>query len=235
MLMRDNILETRELTKKFGGQYAVRGISLQIKRNSIYGLLGPNGAGKSTSLKLILGLLRPTEGQILFDGENWRREHLAKIGALIEEPALYANLTARENLLVHTRLLGLPKDKIDEVLNTVDLRDTGSKRVAQFSMGMKERLGIAMALLNDPSLLILDEPTNGLDPIGIQELRELIAGFPKKGMTVILSSHILSELEQLVDEVGIIDRGQLVYQGEPDHGEDLETFFMDRIRKGGRL
>ena len=113
MLMRDNILETRELTKKFGGQYAVRGISLQIKRNSIYGLLGPNGAGKSTSLKLILGLLRPTEGQILFDGENWRREHLAKIGALIEEPALYANLTARENLLVHTRLLGLPKEKID--------------------------------------------------------------------------------------------------------------------------
>ena len=193
MLMRDNILETRELTKKFGGQYAVRGISLQIKRNSIYGLLGPNGAGKSTSLKLILGLLRPTEGQILFDGENWRREHLAKIGTLIEEPALYANLTARENLLVHTRLLGLPKEKIDEVLNTVDLKDTGSKRVAQFSMGMKERLGIAMALLNDPSLLILDEPTNGLDPIGIQELRELIAGFPKKGMTVILSSHILSD------------------------------------------
>ena len=232
--MRDNIIETRELTKNFSGQLAVNGISLEIKRNTIYGLLGPNGAGKSTTLKLILGLLRPTKGEILFDGEFWKREHLAKIGSLIEEPALYGNLTAEENLLVHTKLLGVPKDKIYEVLETVDLKDTGSKLVSQFSHGMKERLGIAIALLNDPALLILDEPTNGLDPVGIQELRELIATFPKKGMTVILSSHILSEVEQVVDEIGIINKGQLMFQGTPNRDEDLEAFFMEVIKGGAR-
>ena len=232
--MRDNIIETRELTKNFSGQLAVNGISLEIKRNTVYGLLGPNGAGKSTTLKLILGLLRPTKGEILFNGESWKREHLAKIGSLIEEPALYGNLTAEENLLVHTKLLGVPKDKIYEVLETVDLKDTGSKRASQFSHGMKERLGIAIALLNDPALLILDEPTNGLDPVGIQELRELIATFPKKGMTVILSSHILSEVEQVVDEIGIINKGQLMFQGTPNRDEDLEAFFMEVIKGGAR-
>lgn len=232
--MRDNILETRELTKNFSGQLAVNGVSLEIKRNTIYGLLGLNGAGKSTTLKLILGLLHPTKGEILFDGESWKREHLAKIGSLIEEPALYGNLTAEENLLVHTKLLGIPKDKIYEVLETVDLKDTGSKCVSQFSHGMKERLGIAIALLNDPALLILDEPTNGLDPVGIQELRELIATFPKKGMTVILSSHILSEVEQVVDEIGIINKGQLMFQGTPNRDEDLEAFFMEVIKGGAR-
>ena len=232
--MRDNILETRELTKNFSGQLAVNGVSLEIKRNTIYGLLGPNGAGKSTTLKMILGLLRPTKGEILFDGESWKREHLAKIGSLIEEPALYGNLTAEENLLVHTKLLDVPKDKIYEVLETVDLKDTGSKCASQFSHGMKERLGIAIALLNDPALLILDEPTNGLDPVGIQELRELIATFPKKGMTVILSSHILSEVEQVVDEIGIINKGQLMFQGTPNRDEDLEAFFMEVIKGGAR-
>lgn len=230
--MRDNILETKELTKNFSGQLAVNSVSLQVKRNSIYGLLGPNGAGKSTTLKLILGLLRPTKGQILFDGEPWKREHLAKIGSLIEEPALYGNLTAEENLLVHTELLGIPKDKIYEVLETVDLKDTGKKKTSQFSHGMKERLGIAIALLNDPPLLLLDEPPSGLDPMGIQEFRELIAAFPKKGMTVILSSHILSEVEQIVDEIGIIDKGQLIFQGTPNRDEDLEAFFMKMIRGG---
>ena len=230
--MRDNILETRELTKNFSGQLAVSGVSLEIKRNTIYGLLGPNGAGKSTTLKLILGLLRPTKGEILFDGEPWRRDHLAKIGSLIEEPALYGNLTAEENLLVHTKLLGVPKDKIYELLEIVDLKDTGSKCVSQFSLGMRERLGIAIALLNDPSLLILDEPTNGLDPVGIQELRELLVSFPKKGMTVILSSHILSEVDQVVDEIGIINQGQLMFQGIPNRDEDLEEFFMEVIKGG---
>ena len=128
--------------------------------------------------------------------------------------------------------MGVPKDKIYEVLETVDLKDTGGKRVSQFSHGMKERLGIAIALLNDPSLLILDEPTNGLDPVGIQELRELIATFPKKGMTVILSSHILSEVEQVVDEIGIINKGQLMFQGTPNRDEDLEAFFMEVIKGG---
>lgn len=232
--MKDLILETNNLTKKFGRQLAVHDVSLQIERNTVYGLLGPNGAGKSTTLKMILGLLRPTKGEILFDGEHWKREHLAKIGSLIETPALYGNLTAMENLMVHTRLMGIPKDKIYEVLETVDLKDTGSKRAAQFSLGMKERLGVAIALLGDPELLILDEPTNGLDPVGIQELRELIETFPQRGMTVILSSHILSEVAQVVDNIGIINKGQLMFQGKPNPNEDLEEFFMKVIRGGSK-
>lgn len=228
------ILETKNLSKKFGDQLAASQISLQIEKNSIYGLLGPNGAGKSTTLKMIVGLLRPTEGQIIFQGKPWRRESLAKIGALIEAPALYGNLTAEENLLVHTRLLGIPNDKIQEVLKTVGLKDTGKKKASQFSMGMKQRLGIAIALLNSPELLILDEPTNGLDPFGIQELREFISSLPERGITVILSSHILSEVAQVVDEIGIISGGRLLFQGEPDPAEDLEAFFADVIIKGGK-
>ncbi len=206
---------------------------MQIKRNSIYGLLGPNGAGKSTILKMLVGLLHPTSGSILFDNGQWKRSSLSQIGALIEAPALYGNLTARENLLVHTKLLGIPDTRIDEVLQIVDLKDTGKKRASQFSLGMKQRLGIAIALLNNPKLLILDEPTNGLDPFGIQELRELISSFPSKGITVVLSSHILTEVAQVVDEIGIISKGKLLYQGVPNSQENLEQFFTDVILKGG--
>ena len=213
---------------------AVRNVSLQIERGSIYGLLGPNGAGKSTTLKMLVGLLRPTGGRIILDGRPWQRESLSKIGSLIESPALYGNLTAEENLLVHTRLLKIPKTKITEVLETVNLKNTGKKRVSQFSMGMKQRLGIAAALLNDPELLILDEPTNGLDPFGIQELRELIVSFSEKGMTVILSSHILSEVSQVADTIGIISGGKLLFQGMPDSDENLENFFTEVILKGGK-
>lgn len=229
------ILETQNLCKEFGSQKAVDNISLQIKRNSIYGLLGPNGAGKSTILKMLVGLLHPTSGSILFDNEQWKRSSLSQIGALIEAPALYGNLTARENLLVHTKLLGIPDTRINEVLQIVDLKDTGKKRASQFSLGMKQRLGIAIALLNNPKLLILDEPTNGLDPFGIQELRELISSFPSKGITVILSSHILTEVAQVVDEIGIISKGKLLYQGIPNSQENLEQFFTDVILKGGCL
>lgn len=232
--MDDLILETKNLAKKFGQQLAVNDVSLQIRRNSVYGLLGPNGAGKTTTLKMMIGLLRPTGGKIFFDGAPWQRGHLAKIGSLIEYPALYGNLTAEENLLVHTKLMGIPKEKIHEVLETVDLKNTGKKRAGQFSLGMKERLGIAIALLGDPELLILDEPTNGLDPVGIQELRELISSFPKRGMTVILSSHILSEVAQVVNEIGIINDGKLLFQGKPDPNENLETFFMEVIKGGER-
>ena len=213
---------------------AVRNVSLQIERGSIYGLLGPNGAGKSTSLKMLVGLLRPTGGRIILDGRPWQKESLSKIGSLIESPALYGNLTAEENLLVHTRLLKIPKTKITEVLETVNLKNTGKKRVSQFSMGMKQRLGIAAALLNDPELLILDEPTNGLDPFGLQELRELIISFSEKGMTVILSSHILSEVAQVADTIGIISGGKLLFQGMPDSDENLENFFTEVILKGGK-
>ncbi|UDN57914.1 lantibiotic protection ABC transporter ATP-binding protein [Clostridioides sp. ES-S-0010-02] len=232
--MKDLILETKNLSKRYGEQMAANHISLQIERNIIYGLLGPNGAGKSTTLKMIVGLLHPTGGHIFFNGKPWQRESLTKIGSLIESPALYGNLTAEENLLVHTRLLGIPHEKIHEVLDTVDLKNTGKKKASQFSMGMKQRLGIAIALLNNPELLILDEPTNGLDPFGIQELRELIASFPEKGITVILSSHILSEVAQVVDKIGIISGGRLLFQGIPDPNENLEEFFSDVILKGGK-
>lgn len=232
--MDDLILETKNLSKRYDQQMAVHNICMRVRKNTVYGLLGPNGAGKSTLMKMLVGIIRPTEGQILFEGENLSRRCLSQIGSLIEAPALYGNLTARENLMVHTRLLGIPEERIDEVLDIVDLKDTGKKRAAKFSMGMKQRLGIAIALLNHPSLVILDEPTNGLDPFGVKELRELIASFPSRGITVVLSSHILSEVEQVVDEVGIISNGNLLYQGIPDKREDLEDFFTDVIMKGGR-
>ena len=168
----DMILKTTGLCKKFKGQMAVNNVALNIQRNSVYGLLGPNGAGKSTTLKMITGILKPTSGSIEFNGHPWQRSDLKQIGALIETPPLYGNLTAYENLKVRTTMLGLPDKRIDEVLHIVRLTDTGKKRAGQFSLGMKQRLGIAIALLNSPQLLILDEPTNGLDPVGIEELRD---------------------------------------------------------------
>lgn len=228
---KDNILELKDLTKKFKKQKAVDQVSLHVARNSVYGLLGPNGAGKSTALKMITGMLQPTSGSIFFQGHAWRREDLQEIGALIETPPLYDNLTARENLKVRTILLGLPESRIDEALRMVDLSATGRKKAGQFSLGMRQRLGIALALLNNPKLLILDEPTNGLDPLGIQELRELIRSFPQQGITVILSSHILSEVEQIADQIGIIAEGRLGYSGVIDQKEDLESLFMRVIRE----
>ncbi len=225
--MNEIILQTKRLCKTFKKQEAVKDVSISVHRNSIYGLLGPNGAGKSTLLKMIIGMLRPTSGEVLFDGHKWSRKDLGSIGSLIESAPLYENLTARENLKVRTTVLGLPDSRIDEVLSIVELEDTGKKRAGQFSMGMKQRLGIAIALLNNPNLLILDEPTNGLDPFGIQELRELIRSFPSKGITVILSSHILSEVEQIADHIGIISGGVLGYEGELKRGEDLEKLFMN--------
>jgi len=224
------ILETRGLKKYYGKQLAVNDVSLKIPRGSIYGLLGPNGAGKTTVLKMLTGLLYPSNGEIIVFGQPWQHKHLERIGALIESPALYGNLTAFENLLVHTRLMGLPKERIYEVLEIVDLKDTGKKPAAKFSLGMKQRLGIAIALLGQPELLILDEPTNGLDPIGIQELRELIRSFPQRGITVILSSHILAEVSQLVDHIGIISDGELKYQNKTSHDEDLEELFMKVVK-----
>ena len=214
------ILKTTNLCKSFNGQTAVNNISLNIERNSVYGLLGPNGAGKSTTLKMITGILRPTSGSIEFDGHAWKRSDLNHIGALIEMPPLYENLTAYENLKVRTTILGLT--------------ETGRKRAGQFSLGMKQRLGIAVALLNNPKLLILDEPTNGLDPIGIEELRELIRSFPAKGITVILSSHILSEVQQTADHIGIIAGGVLGYEGKLNANENLEQLFMDVVKSNHR-
>lgn len=226
----DMILKTTGLCKSFKGQMAVNNVSLNIRRNSIYGLLGPNGAGKSTTLKMITGILKPTSGNIEFDGHPWQRKDLNDIGALIETPPIYENLTAYENLKVRAVLLGLKDERINEVLEVVRLTDAGKKRAGQFSLGMKQRLGIAIALLNDPRLLILDEPTNGLDPVGIEELRELIRSFPQKGITVILSSHILSEVQQIADHIGIIAGGVLGYEAELRPGENLEQLFMDVVK-----
>ena len=225
------ILKTDNLCKYFKKQKAVDNVSITVRENSIYGLLGPNGAGKSTALKMITGMLRPTNGKVLFNGHDWTRKDLEQRGALIETPPLYDNLSAAENLEVRAKLLGVPKARIDEVLEIVDLQNTGRKKAGQFSMGMKQRLGIAIALLNNPKLLILDEPTNGLDPIGIQELRSLIRSFPSQGITVILSSHILSEVQLIADDIGIISNGILGYEGQMNKDEDLENLFIEVVRK----
>ena len=225
------ILKTNNLCKDFKKQKAVHNVSITVRENSIYGLLGPNGAGKSTTLKMITGMLRPTSGKVLFNGHEWNRKDLEQIGALIETPPLYENLSAVENLEVRAKLLNIPKTRIDKVLKMVDLQNTGRKKAGQFSMGMKQRLGIAIALLNSPKLLILDEPTNGLDPIGIQELRSLIRSFPSKGITVILSSHILSEVQLIADDIGIISNGILGYEGQMNKDENLENLFVEVVRK----
>lgn len=224
--MNEIMLETKNLCKTFRQQSVVQNISLSVPKYAIYGLLGPNGAGKSTTLKMITGMLIPTSGEIYFDGHKWTRHDLHSIGALIESPPLYENLTARENLQVRTTVLGLPKSRIDEVLHVVELENTEKKKAKDFSMGMKQRLGIAIALLNHPKFLILDEPMNGLDPFGIQELRKLILSFPGKGITVILSSHILSEVSQIADHVGIISGGVLGYQEKLNKNDDLEDLFV---------
>ncbi len=232
------VLETRGLSKRFGrggsAQTAVDHVSLHVEEGKVYGLLGPNGAGKSTTLKMVTGVLHPSEGQMLFEGRPWRRDDLYRIGSLVEQPPLYQNLTARENLCVRTMLLGLPEERIDEVLGAVGLTETGTKRAGRFSMGMRQRLGIALALLVHPRLLILDEPTNGLDPIGIEDLRGLIRSFPKQGITVLLSSHILGEVQHTADAVGIIVGGRLAYEDALHKGEDLEALFMNVCRKEGR-
>jgi len=229
------LLETKELCRKFKTQKANDKISVKVEENSIYGLLGPNGAGKSTFLKMITGMIKPTSGEILFNGKQLERKDLAYIGSLIENAPIYENLTARENLKVRTLMYGLSDKRIREVLEMVNLTNTGKNRAGNFSMGMKQRLGIAIALLNNPKLLILDEPMNGLDPIGINDLRELIKTFPNQGITVIISSHILSEIEQTADHIGIVVNGKLMYQEKFLKSENLEALFMDIVRKEGSI
>ena len=172
--MQEYIIKTHSVSRKFKKTYAVKDLSMAVRKNSVYGLLGPNGAGKSTLLKMITGIITPTSGEILFNNHKWTRRDLLNIGSLIESPPLYENLTAFENLQVRAILLGIPLNKCSEVLQKVDLMDVKNKKASDFSLGMKQRLGIALALLNNPKLLILDEPTNGLDPFGIEELRKMI-------------------------------------------------------------
>ena len=212
-----NIIETSDLCKQYGNTLRVAHLDLDVPEGSIYGFLGPNGAGKSTTLKMILGLVRPTAGSIQvlgkkMDGAN-RLPILRQVGSLIESPSYYGHLTGEENLRIVQILRGVPEKNIREVLQIVRLDGQRGKKVAHYSLGMKQRLGLAAALLGYPKLLILDEPTNGLDPAGIQEMRELICELPGRfGMTVVVSSHLLSEIDQMADHVAIIREGELVFQ-----------------------
>lgn len=227
------LLETRNLTKKYKRFLANEDISLKVRENTVYGLLGPNGAGKSTFLKMVTGMIQPTKGEIWFDGSSWEREDLLEIGSLIESPPLYYNLTAYENMKLRALLYGLEDSRIEEVLKLVGLENTGRKKAGKFSTGMKQRLGLGIALLNRPKLLVLDEPTNGIDPIGIGEFRELIHRLKREGMTIIVSTHILSEIMQIADDIGIIVNGKLAYQQEITKEEELEMLFINVIKKMG--
>lgn len=229
-----NIIETKNLSKQFKDFKALEDVSINIEEGKVYGLLGPNGAGKSTFLKLITQIIKPTSGQIFYKDHQISQKDLAEIGSIIENPAIYPNLTAYENLKVLTTLLNIEEEKINEVLKIVSLTNTENKLTREFSLGMKQRLGIAMALINSPKLLILDEPTNGLDPVGIAELRELIKSFTNDGITVLISSHILNEVNQVADKIGILVNGRLAYESKNDKGSDhLENLFMDILRKEG--
>lgn len=222
------ILETNGLSKRYGSKYAVSDVNLHIKEGQIYGLLGRNGAGKTTTIKMITGLLKPTQGDVFLFGEKLKtptKQCFRKIGALIESPAFYENLSAKDNLQIIADLRGIQsRDSIEKVLELVNLQDEGKKRVRQYSLGMKQRLGIAMALMHEPEFIILDEPTNGLDPVGIQQIRLLIKKLAKeRGTTILISSHILSEVELMADSIGIIDKGHL-----------LEELSMDEIKRRNR-
>ena len=211
------IITTENLSKEYDGVYRVQDLDIRVKEGDIYGFLGPNGAGKSTTMKMLLGLVKPTSGTIeimgkLFNEKN-RKGILQSVGSLIEAPSYYGHLTGHENMELIRRLLDLPQKNIDEAIHIVRLENQMNKKVKNYSLGMKQRLGIAMALARKPKLLILDEPANGLDPAGIEEIRELIKTLPSKyGMTVMISSHILSEIDQMATIIGIINQGSLIFQ-----------------------
>ena len=212
------VIETKALCKQYGPHTAVDHVELHVPQGCVYGFIGPNGAGKSTTMKMLLGLIHPTAGRVRLLGqeltEKSRLPLLRQTGSLIESPAGYLHLTAQENLEIVADLKGVPHKDIGRVLDIVHLTQDRNRRVGQYSLGMKQRLGIAMALLGSPKLLILDEPTNGLDPAGMQEMRALIRNMPAAtGATVLISSHLLGEMEQMVEQVGIIDHGHILFEG----------------------
>lgn len=211
------LIETRGLSRRFGSQIAVSDLNLLVPKAGVYGFLGPNGAGKTTAIRMLLGLIRPDGGEVRLFGQPLKSNHrvlMSRVGALVEAPSLYPHLTGRENLEITRRLLGSSRDLIDVALETVRMTRDASRRVREYSLGMRQRLGLALALLNKPQLLILDEPTNGLDPAGIHEMRDLIRRLPEEfGVTVFLSSHLLTEVEQIADHIGIIHESKLLFQG----------------------
>ena len=211
-------VKTNNLSKRYNGNDCVSNVDLKIPEGSIYGFLGPNGAGKSTTMKMLLGLVKPSGGSVEVLGHTMNDKNrlaiLQETGSLIESPSYYSHLTGRENLEIVCLLKGVPEKEIDNVLHIVRMEKQQNKKAGHYSLGMKQRLGLAAALLGRPRLLLLDEPTNGLDPAGIQEMRELICSLPEKyGMTVMVSSHLLSEIDQMATTCGIINHGELIFQG----------------------
>lgn len=242
----DYIITTNGLTKKYKNFTSVDNVSLHIRKGSIYGFLGPNGAGKSTTMKMLLGLTAPTKGSFTIDGKHLPTDRmviLKEIGSFIEQPSFYANLTGRENLDIIRRILGLPKQAVEDALDLVSLSEFGDRLAKKYSMGMKQRLGLAGALIGRPPILILDEPTNGLDPSGIHEIRNLIKSLPSLyDCTVLISSHMLSEIELMADDIGILNHGHLLFEGSMDElrqnalqsgfaADNLEDMFLSMVDK----
>ena len=215
-----HVIETTNLTKRYGDRTVVDGLDLRIPQGAVYGFLGPNGSGKSTTMKMLLSLVQPTDGEILIQGEpmtrSTRRHQLARIGSLIESPPGYGHLTGAENMRIVQRLLGLDEEDVRRAVSTVHMHEQMNKRVREYSLGMKQRLGIAMALVRRPSLLILDEPANGLDPAGIEEIRALLRNLAADGITIMVSSHLLGEIDRTAGVLGILSRGRLLFQGTRD-------------------
>ncbi|RDW96219.1 ABC transporter ATP-binding protein [Gardnerella vaginalis] len=246
----NNIVTTEHLTKKYKSFIAVNDVSLHIRKGSIYGFLGPNGAGKSTTMKMLLGLTAPTKGAFTIDGKKFPADRipiLKEIGSFIESPSFYANLTGRENLDVIRRILELPKSAVDDALELVGLSEFGDRLAKKYSLGMKQRLGLAGALLGRPPILILDEPTNGLDPSGIHEIRNLIKSLPDLyDCTILISSHMLSEIELIADDIGILNHGHLLFEGSLDElrqnalqsgfaSDNLEDMFLSMIDEDNKI
>lgn len=246
----NNIVTTEHLTKKYKSFIAVNDVSLHIRKGSIYGFLGPNGAGKSTTMKMLLGLTAPTKGVFTIDGKQFPADRipiLKEIGSFIESPSFYANLTGRENLDIIRRILALPKSAVDDALELVGLSEFGDRLAKKYSLGMKQRLGLAGALLGRPPILILDEPTNGLDPSGIHEIRNLIKSLPDLyDCTILISSHMLSEIELIADDIGILNHGHLLFEGSLDElrqnalqsgfaSDNLEDMFLSMIDEDNKI
>lgn len=251
------MITTEQLTKQYKNFIAVDHVSLHINKGSIYGFLGPNGAGKSTTMKMLLGLTTPTSGEFEINGKSFPDDRLSilkDIGSFIESPSFYANLTGRENLDIIRRILGLPVERVEEALGIVGLDEFGNRLAKKYSLGMKQRLGLAAALIGKPPILILDEPTNGLDPAGIHEIRNLVKSLPKLyDCTVLISSHMLSEIELMADDIGILNHGRLLFEGTMDKlrqsaqsagydTDNLEEMFLAMVeqdnagrKKRGRL
>lgn len=248
-----NMIETYHLTKTYSDFTAVSDLNLHIPKGRIYGFLGPNGAGKSTTMKMFLGLTKPTRGTFQINGKSYPKDRMAilrEIGSFIEAPAFYGNLSGEENLDIIREILRLPKSSVGEALKTVGLFEHRKRLAKKYSLGMKQRLGLAGALLGQPPILILDEPTNGLDPAGIHEIRTLIRSLPQKyDCTVLVSSHLLSEIELMADEIGILNHGRLLFEGALQELKDwaqrqglpidnLEDTFLalieeDNLKRGG--